>query len=73
MQTPYGELEVGDRYLRADGTPSVVTVVDVDTYASVEDVVIEQEGGNQHRIDWFKLMRVRYYKEDVAFHTIKGI
>jgi hypothetical protein len=73
MQTPYGELEVGDRYLRADGSSGVATVIDVQSYASCEDAVIEHENGNQNRIDWFKLMRVRYYKEEIPFHTIKGI
>lgn len=66
MNTPYGPLEVGDLYDRADGsTNGRIIVVDVDTYAYCEDAVYRYIGTDTlHRIDWFKLMQVRYCKVD---------
>jgi len=64
MQTPYGELSNGDIYYIADGSNGYVTVVDVDMYAYCEDVVVEYDNGTFNRIDWFKLMMVRYSKGD---------
>lgn len=69
MKTPYGELEVGDVYIRADGSGGKVRVVDVDTYAHCEDAIIEDESGNWQRIDWFKLMMVRYSFESNAYEN----
>jgi len=63
MKTPYGELNVGDVFLAADGSTPSVKVVDIDTYAEVQDAVVENINGVRYRIDWFKLMMVRYYKE----------
>ena len=62
MQTPYGELNVGDVFLAADGSGARVEVVDVDLYASKQDALIQDWDGRIRRIDWFKLMTVRYYK-----------
>lgn len=65
MKTKYGELNVGDIYLAADGSGTRCKVVDVDTYAYCEDAVIEFSDGTLNRMDWFKLMMVRYCKETV--------
>ena len=62
MQTPYGELNVGDVFLAADSSGARVEVVDVDLYASKQDALIQDWDGRIRRIDWFKLMIVRYYK-----------
>lgn len=64
MNTKYGELNVGDVYTAADGSSGEVIVIDVDTYAEVEDAVVENREGRQYRIDWFKLMMVRYCKKE---------
>jgi hypothetical protein len=64
MHTKYGELNVGDIYTAADGSSGEVRVIDVDTYADVEDAVVENREGRQYRIDWFKLMMVRYSKKE---------
>ena len=60
MKTPSGEIRAGDVYRAADGSGGTVRVVDVDTYAACQDVIIEDEEGCWRRIDWFKLMMVRY-------------
>jgi len=70
MKTPYGELNMGDIYLAADGAGGWVKVVDVDTYAHCEDAVIEYNDGTQRRMDWFKLMMVRYYKKEWTCESI---
>ena len=62
LRTPYGELKVGDKYRSADLSGIQVKVVDVDTFAEVQDAVVERADGHQYRIDWFKLMMVRYEK-----------
>ncbi len=62
MRTPYGELKKGDIYTSADCSGHRVKVVDAETYAEVQDAVVEREDGHQYRIDWFKLMMVRYMK-----------
>ena len=64
MKTPYGELNVGDIYYPASGSGQSVKVIDVDTYAHCEDVVIEYFNGDQRRMDWFKLMMVRYSRSE---------
>jgi hypothetical protein len=69
MKTPYGEIRVGDVYRPADGSGGKVRVVDVDTYAECQDVIIEDEDGNWRRMDWFKLMRVRYSYEGNAYES----
>lgn len=40
------------------------TVIDTDTYAHEEDVVVRDSLDEEYRIDWFKLMRVRYSKKE---------
>lgn len=60
MKTPYGELKVGDLYRSADGTGHIVRVIDVETYQDCQDAIIEDEHGEWRRMDWFKLMKVRY-------------
>lgn len=62
MKTRYGELNVGDKFIPSDGSNYVITVVDVDTYADVEDAVVRDTDGTERRLDWFKLMIVRYTK-----------
>lgn len=55
----------GQRYLRSDGVPGWVTVVDADKYADVGDVVVRCSlRGIEYRIDRFKLTVVRYYLEE---------
>jgi len=64
MKTPYGELNVGDVYAAADGSNHRCQVTDVATYADVEDAMVKDlRTGERRRIDWFKLMMVRYTKE----------
>lgn len=63
MKTKYGEFNVGDIWHAADGAGGWCTIVDIDTYADVEDIVIEYADGSQHRMDWFK-MSYRYCKEE---------
>lgn len=62
MQTPYGPLNVGDVYLASDGSSVRIVVIDVDLYADKHDAIIQFWNGSITRIDWFKLMMVRYYK-----------
>lgn len=64
MKTPYGELSVGDVYFPAQGRGTPVKVVDVHTYAEQQDAVIRYHDGSERRMDWFKLMMVRYSKEE---------
>lgn len=54
MKTPYGEYNVGDVYVPADGSNYQVTIVDVETFADKEDIVIKAPNGTERRIDWFK-------------------
>jgi hypothetical protein len=56
----YG-IENGQVYRAADGVSGSVKVIDCETYADVDDVVVENEHGIQYRIDAFKLAMVRYY------------
>lgn len=60
VETPYGTLSVGDRYVAADGSGHEVVVTDVETYEDCHDVVVM--GIVPYRIDWFKFMMVRYKK-----------
>lgn len=62
MNTPYGEINVGDILLRTDGSGESVEVIDVDIYAEQEDAIVHYDNGWFGRMDWFKLMMVRYYK-----------
>jgi nucleoside-triphosphatase THEP1 len=56
----YG-IAVGQVYVPADGTKNRLTVVDVEKYAEMDDVVVFDEvQGIEWRIDAFKLARVRY-------------
>lgn len=61
MKTPYGDFNVGDVYVPADGSKYQVIIVDVDTHAKVEDIVIKGPNGVNRRIDWFKF-NYRYKK-----------
>ena len=69
MKTPYGEIQVGDVYRAADGSGGTVRVVDVETHAYCQDVIIEDEDGCWRRIDWFKLMMVRYSYDGNAYES----
>lgn len=62
----YG-IKVGQVYDRADGADAPVVVTDTTSHADVDDVVIEYVNGtpNPHRIDAFKLARVRYFLRKV--------
>ena len=53
-------VQVGQKYIRADGTGHIVEVIDVTTYASVGDAVIRLADNSEQRIDFFKLAIVRY-------------
>ena len=56
----YG-IEPGQVYVRADGTAGRLIVLDVETYADCDDVVVFDEvQGVERRIDAFKLAKVRY-------------
>lgn len=69
MKTPYGEIRVGDVYRAADGSDHWVRVVDVDTYSQCQDVIVEDKNGTWRRLDWFKLMKVRYSYEGNAYES----
>ena len=58
----YG-IKVNQRYAAADGkSKTILTVVDVDTFASCDDVIVRDSVQNlERRIDCFKLAMVRYY------------
>lgn len=58
----YG-ISVGQTYLAASGSGGHVKVVDVETYADCDDVVVN-DGIKDYRIDCFKLAVVRYYLDD---------
>jgi len=48
-------------YVPADGSMNRLTVVDVETYADCDDVVVFDEAqGQERRVDAFKLAMVRY-------------
>jgi hypothetical protein len=56
----YG-IENGQRYVPADGTEGCLIVVDTETYADCDDVVVlDTKSGEHRRIDAFKLAMVRY-------------
>lgn len=62
-------IEVGQIWTAADGSGHRVKVVDIETYARVDDVVIVdlfKDGliGEPRRIDAYKLACVRYCRED---------
>lgn len=57
--TKYG-IENGQMYTAADGSGLTVQVIDADTYAYCDDVVVRNHQGNEYRIDAFKLAMVRY-------------
>ena len=51
----------GQRYVPADGSVNVLSVVDVETYADCGDAVVyDHFQGEERRIDCFKLALVRY-------------
>jgi hypothetical protein len=55
------KIEVGQRYVPADGSINTLTVLDVEKYADVGDVVVHDYVQNvERRIDCFKLAMVRY-------------
>lgn len=57
----YG-IKVGQRYAAADGkSKTVLTVVDVHTFANCDDVIVLDDRQLERRIDCFKLAMVRYY------------
>lgn len=57
----YG-IAVGQVYAQADDSGSTVTVIDVETYADCDDVVVFYAPEDRsYRIDCFKLAMVRYY------------
>lgn len=54
-------IEPGQVYARADGSSGRVIVRDVTSLAEVDDVIVYDELLNEeHRIDAFKLAKVRY-------------
>ena len=56
----YG-IEPNQVYVPADGSKNRLTVVDVEKFADVDDVVVFDEvQGKERRIDAFKLAMVRY-------------
>lgn len=56
----YG-IAIAQVYKPADGSENQLVVLDVDTYASVGDVVVfDVRQGESRRIDAFKLAKVRY-------------
>ena len=56
----YG-IEPKQVYVPADGSKNRLTVVDVETFADADDVVVFDEvQGKERRIDAFKLAMVRY-------------
>jgi hypothetical protein len=65
----YG-IEVGQIYRAADGVSGTYLVVDVTTYADVDDVIVYSIDRNQkhHRIDAWKLSQVRYYLDEKAYN-----
>lgn len=65
MKTRYGDLNVGDKFTSVDGSGHQLTVIDIDTYADKEDAVVQRPDGREYRIDWFKLMVVRYISERI--------
>jgi len=55
------KIEVGQRYVPADGSKNTLVVMDVEKYADVGDVVVFDSVQNtERRIDCFKLAMVRY-------------
>ncbi len=56
------EISVGQIYAQADDPRQrpALTVLDVLTYADVDDVVVMNISGVTYRIDCFKLAKVRY-------------
>ena len=55
------KIEVGQKYVPADGSKNTLTVVDVEKYADCGDVVVHDSVQNaERRIDCFKLSVVRY-------------
>ena len=60
------KIEVGQKYVPADGSKNTLTVVDVEKYAEVSDVVVYDDlNGSERRIDCFKLAMVRYCLQTV--------
>lgn len=60
----YG-VAVGQVYVPADGSTGRLTVVDVESFASEGDALVQEDGASEpRRIDVFKLARVRYCLED---------
>jgi len=55
------KIEVGQKYVPADGSKNTLTVVDVEKYGECGDVVVYDAIQNvERRIDCFKLAMVRY-------------
>ena len=56
----YG-IEVGQKYVPADGSKGELTVTDVETYKDCDDVLVwDSQHSLIRRIDAFKLAMVRY-------------
>ena len=56
----YG-IEVGQEYIPADGSKNTLTVLDIETYAYCDDVVVfDHDQNKERRIDAVKLAMVRY-------------
>jgi len=52
-------IQVGQRYNRADGAPCGVTVIGLDRER--DDVIVRHDDGSENAIDAWKLAVVRYY------------
>jgi hypothetical protein len=63
METPYGDVNLGDIFEPADGTDAPVKVIDLEEYVRKGDVLIQYRDGTTRAIDIFKLMMVRYRKK----------
>jgi hypothetical protein len=54
-------VKVGQRYVPADGSVNVLSVINVETYADCGDVIVYDHFQRvERRIDCFKLVLVRY-------------
>ena len=61
MMTPYGELNIYDIYVPADGSDYHVQVIDLNS--ATQEALIKYSCDEPTRwIDWWKLMAVRYTK-----------
>ena len=61
------KIDVGQKYVPADGSTNTLTVVDVEKYADCGDVVVfDAVSKTERRIDCFKLSMVRYSLQESA-------